>query len=81
MYTISERDISADELIEWTKEGEIALSGTAAVLAPVGEVVYQETVHTVNQGKDATNTMKLRQALNDIQRGAADDKFGWITVV
>ncbi len=80
-YTINERDISADELIEWTKEGEIALSGTAAVLAPVGEVVYQDEVYTVNQGKEASNTMKLRQALNDIQRGAADDQFGWITVI
>ncbi len=80
-YKISERDISADELIEWSKDGEIALSGTAAVLAPVGEVVYQDKVYTVNQGKDANNTMRLRKALNDIQRGATDDKFGWITVV
>ncbi len=80
-YTINERDITADELIEWTKDSEIALSGTAAVLAPVGEVVYQDEIYTVNQGKDAKNTMKLRQALNDIQRGVADDTFGWITVV
>lgn len=80
-YTVSERDISADELIEWSKNGEIALSGTAAVLAPVGEVVYQDNVYTVNQGKDATNTMKLRKALNDIQRGASNDPFNWITVI
>lgn len=80
-YTVTERDISADELIQWCENGEIALSGTAAVLAPVGEVVYQDNINTVNQGKDASNTMKLRQALNDIQRGAAADTFNWITTI
>ncbi|PID66745.1 MAG: branched-chain-amino-acid transaminase [Gammaproteobacteria bacterium] len=80
-YTVSERDISAAELIDWSKDGEIALSGTAAVLAPVGEVVYQDTVYTVNHGREAKNTMKLRQALNDIQRGVAKDTFHWLTKV
>lgn len=80
-YRISERDISAEELMAWIKTGEVALSGTAAVLAPVGEIVYQDTVHTVNSGKPAVNTMKLRTALNDIQRGAAPDTFNWLTTI
>ncbi|MBS9777330.1 MAG: branched-chain-amino-acid transaminase [Gammaproteobacteria bacterium] len=80
-YTINERDISADELIEWCANGEIALSGTAAVLAPVGEVVYKYEVTMVNSDKTPDNTMKLRQALNDIQRGAAEDTFNWVTKI
>lgn len=80
-YKISERDISADELIAWTKTGEIALSGTAAVLAPVTEVVYQDDIYPVAGGTQSPNTMKLRQALTDIQRGAGEDIFNWITTI
>lgn len=80
-YKISERDISADELITWIQTGEVALSGTAAVMAPVGEIVYQDNIYTVNNGKVAANTMKLRTALNDIQRGVAEDTFKWLTTI
>lgn len=80
-YNVNERDISADELIDWTQQGEIALSGTAAVLAPVSEVVYNDKVYLVNQGNTPTNSMKLRQALNDIQRGVGKDSFSWLTKV
>lgn len=80
-YTVNERDISADELMAWIKDGEVALSGTAAVLAPVAEIVYNGEIHSVNQGKTAEHTLKLRKALNDIQRGVNNDSFNWITVV
>lgn len=78
-YKVTERDISADELIAWTKSGEIFLSGTAAVLAPVTEVVYQDNVYPVAGGASAPNAMKLRQVLNDMQRGVAEDRFNWVT--
>ncbi|MGY0399511.1 MAG: branched-chain-amino-acid transaminase [Ostreibacterium sp.] len=78
-YKINESNILATELMQWIKDGEIALSGTAAVLAPVSEIVYQGKVYNVNNGQNATNTLKLRQALNDIQRGAAQDTFNWLT--
>lgn len=80
-YKINERDIQAQELIDWLADGEVALSGTAAVLAPVTEVVYQDKVYTVNGGKESHNSMKLRAALNDIQRGASEDWFNWLTTV
>lgn len=80
-YEVCERDISADELIEWTKTGEIALSGTAAVLAPVTEVVYKDTIYSVAGGTSSPNTMKLRTMLTDIQCGVVEDTFGWITTV
>lgn len=80
-YKISERNISADELIEWIKTGEVALSGTAAVLAPVGEIVYQEKTHVVNQDKEPVNSKRLRQYLNNIQQGIEEDSFNWMTKV
>ncbi|MGI9335978.1 MAG: branched-chain-amino-acid transaminase, partial [Gammaproteobacteria bacterium] len=40
-YEVSERDYSVDEMLEWARTGEAALSGTAAVLSGVGALVYQ----------------------------------------
>ncbi|PID37752.1 MAG: branched chain amino acid aminotransferase [Pseudomonadales bacterium] len=80
-YKVTERDISAEELMQWTNTGEIALSGTAAVLAPVTEVVYKDRIYSVEGGVESPNTMKLRKALNDIQCGKAEDTFGWITQI
>jgi branched-chain amino acid aminotransferase len=78
-YKVTERNISATELIDWIKTGEVALSGTAAVLAPVGEIVYQDQTHVVNQGKEPVNSKRLRKYLNDIQQGIEEDSFHWIT--
>ncbi|PIE48114.1 MAG: branched-chain-amino-acid transaminase [Gammaproteobacteria bacterium] len=80
-YNVTERDITAEELMQWTNSGEIALSGTAAVLAPVTEVVFDEDIYMVAGGADSPNTMKIRQALNDIQCGKAEDTFGWVTQI
>jgi len=81
--TVSERDLSADELIERiaNPDAEAALSGTAAVLTPVGTLIYQGKDYTVGTGKPGVTTLKLRKALNDIQFGVAEDRFGWLTQV
>jgi branched-chain amino acid aminotransferase len=81
--TVSERDLSVDELLERAgKPGaEAALSGTAAVLTPVGTLIHNEKEYQVGDGQAGATTMKLRQALNDIQWGKAEDKHGWLTKV
>lgn len=80
---VSERSISVEEMLERiAKPGcEAALSGTAAVLAPVGTMVYKDTEYTVGDGGIGETTLKLRKALNDIQWGKAEDKHGWLTDV
>ncbi len=80
-YEVEERTISPDELVEWAERGEAFLSGTAAVLAPVGTMLYEGMTLTVGDGAPGPNTMRLRQALVDIQVGAAPDPFGWRTPV
>jgi branched-chain amino acid aminotransferase len=80
-YKVTERNIQATELIEWIKTGEVALSGTAAVLAPIGEVVYEGETHHVKQGGEPVNAKRLRKYLNDVQQGLEEDSFGWITRV
>lgn len=82
-YTVSERDLTVTELLERAaKPGtEAALSGTAAVLAPVGTLIHNGSEVQVGSGHAGPTTMKLRQALNDIQWGKAEDKHGWLRKV
>ena len=81
--TISERELSVTELLERAaKPGtEAALSGTAAVLAAVGTFIHNGKEHKVGTGQEGPTTRKLRQALNDIQWGKAEDTHGWLTNV
>lgn len=78
--TISERDITVTELLERAaKPGvEAALSGTAAVLTPVGTFIYNDKEYAVGNGEAGPTTAKLRQALNDIQWGKSPDVHGWL---
>lgn len=78
---VSERELSVDELMERAaKPGcEAALSGTAAVLAPVGTLIYQGKEMKVGNGEVGETTIKLRSTLNDIQWGKAEDTRGWLT--
>lgn len=80
---VSERELTVYELLERAaKPGtEAALSGTAAVLAPVGTLIHQGKEYKVGNGEPGSTTAKLRQTLNDIQWGKAEDKHGWLTKV
>jgi len=70
--TVSERNLTVTELTRTRKlnQGvEARLSGTAAVLTPIGTFIYpHDKEYTVAQVKRPT-TQKLRQALNDIPWG------------
>ncbi|MGB5447061.1 MAG: aminotransferase class IV, partial [Psychromonas sp.] len=81
--TVSERALSVTELLERAaKPGtEAALSGTAAVLTAVGTFIHNGEEHQVGSGIEGPTTRKLRQALNDIQWGKAEDTHGWLTSV
>jgi branched-chain amino acid aminotransferase len=77
---VEERQLTVDELLtRIAKPGcEAALSGTAAVLTPVGTLLHRGKEYTVGNGKPGATTAKLRKALNDIQWGLAEDKHGWL---
>lgn len=77
---VEERQLTVDELLtRIAKPGcEAALSGTAAVLTPVGTLLHRGQEYTVGNGKPGATTAKLRKALNDIQWGLAEDKHGWL---
>lgn len=80
-YAVEERDITVDEVVEWTSHGEAALAGTAAVLSGVGEVVVDGTIHRFGDGGVGANTQRLREALTAIHLGSRPDPYGWTTPV
>ncbi len=80
-YTIEERSVPASEIMERTADTEMFLSGTAAVIAPVGSLISDGVTTQVRDGQPGPNTLKLRQALVDVQSGVAADPHGWRTIV
>jgi branched-chain amino acid aminotransferase len=61
--------------------GEAALSGTAAVLAGVGTLIYQGKEFRVGGGEVGPLTRALRAQLVAIQQGDAPDRHGWLEKV
>lgn len=80
-YEVEERSIPAAEILERVGDTEMFLSGTAAVIAPVGSLVHEGQTHVVRDGQPGPNTLRLREALVAVQSGAADDPHGWRTTV
>ena len=80
-YAVSERVFNVAEMLEWAKAGEAALSGTAAVLAGVGTLIYRGVEHRVGDGEVGPLTRALRAQLVAIQQGEAPDVHGWLQAV
>ena len=80
-YKVSERLISVDELIKALSEGRLEEAwgtGTAAVVSPIGKLMYNDVEYEINERKIGSVTKKLYDILTDIQWGRAEDSFGWI---
>ncbi len=78
--TVEERDISYKELFEESCT-EVFCTGTAAVVTPIGSVVFEDKKRVFNNGEPGEITKKLYNLLTGIQRIEIEDEFGWVTVV
>ena len=76
-YEVEERVFDVNEMLQWVRDGEAALSGTAAVLAGVGTLLHRGQEHRVGNGSIGPVTQRLRAALVAIQTGEAPDRHGW----
>jgi branched-chain amino acid aminotransferase len=79
-----ERPVAIDEWREGVDNGtitEVFACGTAAVITPVGQLVWadQSGNHSVGNDTIGAITIKLRNALLDVQYGRAPDIHGWMT--
>jgi branched-chain amino acid aminotransferase len=77
-FKVSERVFNVEDMLEWVKTGEAALSGTAAVLAGVGTLIHRGTEYKVAGGDVGPQTRALRSQLVAIQQGEAPDLHGWL---
>ena len=78
-HQVEERKFSIDEWRDGVSSGritEIFACGTAAVVTPVGTLKWDGGEAPAPAGTDLT--MRVRQALVDIQYGRAEDTFGWM---
>ena len=80
-HKTEERRISVDEWREGVASGritEVFACGTAAVVTPVGKLVWHNG--EVGTGEDFVGpvTHEIRQTLLDVQYGRTEDTFGWM---
>ncbi len=79
-HPVSERLISVDELVEALENGTLEEAwgcGTAAVVSPIGELMYNGKKYYVCGGKIGELTQHLYDTLTGIQWGTVEDSFGW----
>lgn len=83
-YDVSECLISVDELISALKEGRLEEAwgtGTAAVVSPIGKLMYNDVEYVINDGQIGSLTKELYDILTSIQWGKTEDKYGWIVKI
>lgn len=83
-YPVAERLVSVDEIIEALQNGTLEEAwgcGTAAVVSPIGKLMYKDVEYPINDGKIGEVTQKLYDELTGIQWGKIADSYGWICKV
>ncbi|MFV0342472.1 MAG: branched-chain amino acid aminotransferase [Anaerocolumna sp.] len=81
---VEERKISIDEIYEAHKNGtleEAFGSGTAAVISPVGQLRWGETIMQVKDGGIGEYSQKIYDAITGIQLGNLEDTMNWTNEV
>jgi branched-chain amino acid aminotransferase len=78
-FEVEERPLSVGELLELAAAPttEVVLSGTAAIVAPVGTLIHEGTEHAVGGTEDGTRTAQIRDLVTRLQQGLVDRPQGW----
>jgi branched-chain amino acid aminotransferase len=82
-FTVEERDLGIDEIMEAYKAGtlhEVFGTGTAATITYIKELRYKDYVmhFDTDQWKTAPT---IKNWLTDIREGRREDKYGWMVKV
>lgn len=81
-YNVKEQEkLDVEFVVNNSANSEAGLSGTAAVLASIGEFVYQDKSYTLGNGEPGPKMAELRKEMNDIQFGRIEDRHNWLTTV
>lgn len=77
-----EMPLDIERTLKFIKEGvitEVFGSGTAAVVAPIGELHYKDEIHVVNN-QSGPVVKKIYEELTAIQYGKKENPFGWTKI-
>ena len=83
-YTVTERPIAIDEIIQASKAGKLKEafgSGTAVVVSPIGALRCGEDELIINNGATGAITQALYDELTGIQWGKIADGYNWTKVI
>jgi len=83
-YTVCERKISINEIFRAERSGkleEVFGTGTAAVISPIGELLWENETIIINNGQIGPVSRLVYDTITGIQSGAAEDVYGWVTTV
>ncbi|GAB2548850.1 branched-chain amino acid aminotransferase [Gracilibacillus alcaliphilus] len=81
---VTERRITMEELYNYHQKGELEEafgSGTAAVISPIGELVWEGKKMTINNSETGEISKRLYDTLTGIQYGTEEDVFNWTTPI
>ncbi len=81
---VNERRMSIDEVYAAQEAGkltEIFASGTAAVISPVGELMWEKKKIVINDAKIGPLSQRLYDELTALQNGETEDTRGWVVAV
>ena len=83
-YKVTERKISIEDVFEAADSGklnEMFASGTAAVISPVGELVWKDKKIVINNKNIGALSQRVYDELYGIQTGGIEDHMGWTVEV
>jgi len=81
---LSERRLRIGDIVKAAEDGnlrEAFASGTAAVISPVGKLVFKDSTLTVGDGGVGGLAKRLYDTLYGIQTGSLPDEMGWTVEV
>lgn len=81
-FPVSERRISMQEVYDAYKAGQLEEAfgtGTAAVISPIGEFLWNGEKMVINNGETGELSEKLYNTLTGIQCGKLEDPLNWVT--
>jgi len=83
-YKVTERLITAEEVLEAAKNGTLEEAwgtGTAAVVSPIGILHYEGVDYKINNNEMGPVCQDLYEGITNIQWGRTADPFGWTVPV
>ena len=84
VINVVERRLAMQEVLDAYKNGtleEAFGTGTAAVISPIGELLWNDQKIIINQGKIGKLSKKIYDTITGIQSGKFEDVFSWTTEV